>query len=142
MASKKELSKAVILEKSKPVINKVLDAGGARLAGGALRVALVVHREEPAQIALVPRRRRVDGEGRRLYVHVRRRQLAALGRVLGGVVLPRGGAARRRLRRPARRSRRGRRRGEQHRVLSLFLSKRKRIGSLPMASRNVPPPSF
>ena len=37
------------------------------------------------QVALVALLRRVDGEGRRLYVHVRRRQLAALGRVLGGL---------------------------------------------------------
>ncbi|CAH0365910.1 unnamed protein product, partial [Pelagomonas calceolata] len=57
----------------------------ARFAGRPLRVSFVVHGEEPAQVALVPRRRRVDGEGRRLYVHVRRRQLAALGRVLGGL---------------------------------------------------------
>ena len=57
----------------------------ARLPGGALRVSFMIHREEPPQVALVPRRRRVDGEGRRLYVHVRWRQLAALGRVLGGL---------------------------------------------------------
>ena len=53
--------------------------------GPPARVAFVVHREEPPQVALVPRRRRVDGEGRRLYVHVRRRQLAALGGVLGSL---------------------------------------------------------